>query len=80
MSRSCKNDRNTECLHDCPGCSRYYKKACNCGATDNLVEYKDEYYCAECLAQRFVAEADSVVASFIDDCFDEFVKHVSIVC
>ena len=80
MSISCINDRDTECLHDCPGCSHYYKKACNCGAIENLVEYNDEYYCARCLAERLISEADGVVASFIEDCYDEFVKHVLIVC
>lgn len=80
MSRSCINDRDTECLCDCPGCSRYYTKACSCGATENLVEYNDEYYCAECLAQRLVSEADSIVSDFIDEHFEEFINHVAVVC
>lgn len=81
--RTCKHDRDIQCLHDCPECSEYIvAECCRCGKqSENLLVHKDNDYCAECLAQEFISEADETIYNFmVGDYFDAFVQFVAKTC
>lgn len=78
---TCMFDRDEQCFGECSNCARHEEpECCNCGTAQKLVTYDGEKYCPECLAEKLVADVDSVVSEFIDEHFDLFVKHVASVC
>ncbi len=78
---TCMFDRDEQCFSDCPKCVRYETpECCNCGTTQKLISYEGEKYCPECLAERLLAEADEKIASFVDNCYSEFVNYLASVC
>lgn len=82
--KHCIFDRDEQCLNDCPDCGEYRPdECCDCGTTaepGKLLDYNEQKYCASCLAERLISEADDKIASFVDNYFDEFAKYVASVC
>lgn len=78
---TCMHDRDVQCFLDCPNCVRHEEpECCNCGTTQKLVSYENKKYCANCLAERLVSEADETIANFVDNHYGDFVKFVASVC
>lgn len=78
---TCMFDRDEQCFGECSNCVRHEEpECCNCGTTQKLVTYDGERYCPECLAERLLAEADEKIASFVDNCYNDFVNYLASVC